>query len=185
MTLQASYGFVLLGDPVQQGSMHCVGTGKQRGKGAPHILKHNNADTLEPWRNNVTTAAKLQAKTKAPKGQPVDLVVTFSLARPAAHWGQGRRYYALKPSAPQYPTVYPDLDKLVRAICDALTGTAYADDSQVAEITARKRYAHDRAMTEKPPRTTAGLALTVEDVLPCPGVVIRIYPKEEPTDALD
>lgn len=185
MSLQTSYGFVLLGDPVQQGSMHCVGTGQQRGKGAPHKLKHNNADTLEPWRDNVTLAAKSRNRPKAPKGQPVDLVLTFSLARPANHWGTGRNAAVLKPSAPQYPTVYPDLDKLVRAICDALTGTAYADDSQVVEILARKRYAHDRALTLKPPRSTEALSLTFEDALPCPGVVIRIYPKQESADALD
>lgn len=180
MTLTASYGFVLLGDPVQQGSMHCVGTGQQRGKGAPHILKHNNEDTLDPWRTDVAAAAELQRKPKAPKGQPVDLVLTFSLARPANHWGTGRNAAVLKPSAPQYPTVYPDLDKLVRAICDALTGTAYADDSQVVELMARKRYAYDRALTLKPPRSTEALGLTAEDALPCPGVVIRIYPKENP-----
>lgn len=35
----------------------------------------------------------------------------------------------------------PDLDKLARAILDALTGILYRDDSQVVRIVASKRYA--------------------------------------------
>jgi Holliday junction resolvase RusA-like endonuclease len=39
-----------------------------------------------------------------------------------------------------WPTGRPDLDKLVRAVLDALTGLAWADDAQVCDITATKRY---------------------------------------------
>ena len=38
------------------------------------------------------------------------------------------------------PIVKPDLDKLVRAIADALTGTFYDDDEQIVDLIARKRY---------------------------------------------
>lgn len=34
-----------------------------------------------------------------------------------------------------------DLDKLLRSILDSLTGTVYHDDSQVVDVTMRKRYA--------------------------------------------
>ncbi|MHC9814139.1 RusA family crossover junction endodeoxyribonuclease [Corynebacterium diphtheriae] len=34
----------------------------------------------------------------------------------------------------------PDLDKLIRSTCDALTGTAYLDDNQINQITAQKIY---------------------------------------------
>ena len=34
-----------------------------------------------------------------------------------------------------------DVDKLVRAIFDAMTGIVYGDDSQVVDVTASKRYA--------------------------------------------
>jgi Holliday junction resolvase RusA-like endonuclease len=39
------------------------------------------------------------------------------------------------------PTVPPDLDKLIRAVLDGLTGVAYKDDGQVVRITAVKIYA--------------------------------------------
>ena len=39
-----------------------------------------------------------------------------------------------------YPSVPPDLDKLIRAALDALTAIAYRDDAQVTEIRAAKCY---------------------------------------------
>jgi crossover junction endodeoxyribonuclease RusA len=38
------------------------------------------------------------------------------------------------------PTVRPDADKLLRAVLDALTGVAYADDSQVVYAAIMKAY---------------------------------------------
>jgi Holliday junction resolvase RusA-like endonuclease len=37
----------------------------------------------------------------------------------------------------------PDLDKLIRAVMDALTGTCYLDDSQVVRIRASKSWRSD------------------------------------------
>ena len=39
-----------------------------------------------------------------------------------------------------YPSVAPDLDKLIRGALDALTAIAYVDDGQVVEIYAKKIY---------------------------------------------
>lgn len=172
MGLEAGYGFVLLGDPVKQGDLKCVG------KNGHHQLVHSNAAELKPWRDRVAYGGKAMRRDKAAEHQPIDLVVTFTLARPAKHWGTGRNAAVLKTSAPQYPTSYPDLDKLARAVGDALTKIAYPDDAQIVDLIARKRYADDRALTLNPPRDTAGITLTPDDGLPCPGVVIRIYPKE-------
>lgn len=174
MTLEAGYGFVLLGDPVQQGDLTCYG-----GKGG-HRLTHSNADNLKPWRNSLGAGARSRNQPAAAKHQPIDVVATFTLARPASHWGTGRNAEILKATAPQYPTSAPDTDKLFRAVGDALTEIAYADDAQIVDLIARKRYAWDRVLTLNPPRDTAGITLTPDDGLPCPGVVIRIYPKETP-----
>lgn len=38
------------------------------------------------------------------------------------------------------PTVRPDLDKCLRAVLDALTGVAYADDAQVVHVVTSKAY---------------------------------------------
>src|SRR5579884_2129346 len=61
--------------------------------------------------------------------------VTFIRPR----WHYGRR--GLRPSAPLGHAVRPDLDKLARAVLDALVGAGVIrDDAQVAELHATKGY---------------------------------------------
>ena len=62
-----------------------------------------------------------------PVGDPIRLELVFVLAR-----GKTVRR--------EYPTVKPDIDHLIRAIFDSLTGITYFDDGQVVEVTARKVY---------------------------------------------
>ncbi len=62
--------------------------------------------------------------------QPVELEIVFSLLKP--------------PSAPRRRThavVKPDVDKLLRATLDSLTGIIYHDDAQVVGVVTRKVYA--------------------------------------------
>jgi len=62
----------------------------------------------------------------------VRLSVAFSLPRPKKYQRRGVE--------PRHVTK-PDLDKLTRAVGDALTGVAWRDDSQVVELMTTKRYA--------------------------------------------
>lgn len=71
---------------------------------------------------------------------PLKLEVVFWIRRPAFHLTGGVTGGGLRPSAPGWPTMRPDVDKLVRAVLDALTGVAYSDDSQVVQLVAQKRY---------------------------------------------
>ena len=52
------------------------------------------------------------------------------------------------PSVPEHrrihPTVKPDIDKLVRAINDALTGILFIDDCQVISMAMSKEYCDER-----------------------------------------
>ena len=70
----------------------------------------------------------------------MELEVRFIFTRPAGHFGSGRNADRLLPSAPAHKVTSPDLDKLVRAVLDAMTGVLFADDRQVMAITAHKRY---------------------------------------------
>lgn len=61
--------------------------------------------------------------------------------------GVEMRFYIQKPKTVKrkYPTVVPDLDNLVKAICDGLNPCskskgAWRDDSQVVDLIATKRY---------------------------------------------
>lgn len=40
-----------------------------------------------------------------------------------------------------YPTKKPDADNIAKAICDALNGIAYKDDSQIVDLKVEKRFA--------------------------------------------
>lgn len=111
------------------------GSIKHLGKGLP--AQHSNAATLLPWRRSVI--AHVQRAIRADRTEagwpllgPVVVDVLFVFQRPKSYPGR------------PYPHVYPDLDKLARAVLDCLGkkkgGGAIGDDAQVVDLTARKRY---------------------------------------------
>ena len=71
-------------------------------------------------------------------GGPVEVGLTFFLPRPKGHSNAKLR---LLPSAPERHTKKPDLDKLARAVLDALTGIVWRDDAQVVKLTCAKVFA--------------------------------------------
>lgn len=71
---------------------------------------------------------------------PLTLKLTFFRQRPTGHYGTGRNAGLLKDSSPEYPITRPDLDKLNRAIGDALTGIVFKDDSQIVKLESSKLY---------------------------------------------
>lgn len=117
------------------------------------ILAHGRARLVEmarglkPWRQIVHLAAQDALRTAQvdPVVGPVALTLEFVMRRPR------------RPTKPACDTK-PDLDKLVRAVLDGLTGAAYADDSAVVRITASKRYARASGI-ERP-----GCLVTVEAI---------------------
>ena len=104
------------GTPVPQGSMKHIGNGR---------IIHSRATELATWRALVALAAK-NAGCK-PVDSPIIISMRFRIKKP-------------KTVKRQHPTVPPDLDKQIRSVLDALTGTAYIDDSQVIDIKASKVY---------------------------------------------
>jgi crossover junction endodeoxyribonuclease RusA len=161
--------FYVYGDPVPQGSMKCWG---RRGDKL-HALESSNKDTLLPWRDKITAAAKRDYPDtgpviRFPQYAPVSIEITYSLPRPANHHGTGRNAGTVKSSAPQYPTAKGtgDIDKLERAVLDALTAAGVLhDDAQVIDVTHRKRYVEPDPWADER-----------GDVLTEPGIVVRLYP---------
>ena len=90
------------------------------------ITKADNA-SLAKW----TKDAKWQARAaKVPliyKPHGVAMEVRVEFVKP-------------KTAKQMTPSVRPDIDKLLRAILDALTGVGYADDAQVVAVTTSKAY---------------------------------------------
>jgi Holliday junction resolvase RusA-like endonuclease len=103
-------------------------------------LHHRDSSSLNAWRRAI--AREFGPRIKELEGA-VGVVATFYVARPKGHYGTGRNAGQLRKSAPAYPTTRSggDVDKLARAVLDALAGVAYRDDSQVTSLYLRKCYA--------------------------------------------
>ena len=102
-----------------------------------------SSDRVKPWRLDVkhTALSLLPRNWHAIVDKPMAVTATFVFARPKSHF---RANGNLKGNAPQHcVTRIGDLDKLCRAVFDALTGIAYDDDSQVFSLQAERRYAVD------------------------------------------
>lgn len=69
------------------------------------------------------------------KHVPVTLEIAFFFERPKS-----------APRIRQNPVVKPDIDKLLRATLDALTGVLFHDDAQVVEVITRKLYGSEGVM---------------------------------------
>lgn len=140
--------FDVVGRPAPQGSKRHVGGGRMI-----EMSRH-----VKPWRAAVQVAATAARRNHVPFTGPVRLDVIFRVARPKSHHRTGRYAHLLRPNAPAFPAVVPDLSKLVRATEDAITDAGlWADDALVAEIVAAKRYAD---------ATPTGARITIRPLTP-------------------
>lgn len=99
------------------------------------VVTNDNLKT-KPWVETVKLMAQQHALEQMTIG-PVQLWLHFTMPRPKAHYNAKG---VLKASATIGHTKRPDLDKLARAVKDALKGVLYADDAQVTALTAEKAY---------------------------------------------
>jgi crossover junction endodeoxyribonuclease RusA len=111
------------GVPVPQGSMIRTNFG----------MRHSKPEAIALFRSQVGIAVRDAAEKQGvllPLEGPLMLSATFVLPRPKS-----------APKRRVWPELGKDLDKLCRALDDALTQCgAWMDDSQVVEIVAGKRY---------------------------------------------
>jgi Holliday junction resolvase RusA-like endonuclease len=142
--------FTVYGKPEPQGSVKAFvptyksGQPVRRDGGQIVVNLTTDNPALKAWRQG----AKVEAlgglieygASIVPSEGAVRVEATFYLQRPKAHCGTGRNANTVKASAPAHPVGRPDVDKLLRALLDALTDTVVADDSQVVETLARKVY---------------------------------------------
>lgn len=119
------------GVPAAQGSKRHVGGGR--------MIESSKA--VGPWRERVGSELfRVLGEDHEPTRAAVAVHLRFVTLRPKGHYGTGKNAETIKPSAPRLPIGRPDLDKLTRAILDAMTGVAFADDAQVAALNCGKEY---------------------------------------------
>jgi len=118
-----SVEFEVIGIPAPQGSKRHVGRG----------IMVESSKKLPPWRDAVASAARDVAADVGMLDGPLKLTVEFRLRMPASRPARVRRV------GRAWHTVTPDLDKLVRSTCDALTtGGLIADDARICQLAASK-----------------------------------------------
>ncbi len=130
MAMPRSFSTFVRGIPAPQGSKRAFITGDRA------VVVDANPKTLKDWRTAVGFV--LQSEWRGP---PMDgalsVELNFALLRPKSV-SEKRR---------PHPTVKPDLDKLVRAVLDALTGIVIADDARVVELHATKEYSDEAGVS--------------------------------------
>ncbi len=141
--------FFAPGRPRTKGSVHAFLSGKG------NIIRKDSNPNTKAWAGVVSHAAAV-AGVALGNGESVRVSAEFFFARPKSHYGSGRNADKLKASAPARPTSKSvgDIDKLARAVLDALTGVAYKDDSQVTCLSASKFYL-------EPVNATEGVRITI------------------------
>lgn len=114
--------FFAPGAPASQGSKRHIGNGRMI----------ESSKLLGPWRERVAWfAVQAMKKRGAPITGAVVMNLEFVMPRPKS-----------APKTRAMPAIKrPDIDKLSRAIFDALSGVCYVDDSQVVGLKASKRIA--------------------------------------------
>lgn len=126
-----SFSFFVPGEPITEGSTRAFASGQRV------VVTHDRGRELDAWRIKVAKAAQEAAREAGwePRHDgPVVVTVSFLLPRPKS-----------VPRTRRLPHVKPDLDKLIRAVGDALApykqDGVLKDDSRIVTWRASKDYA--------------------------------------------
>ena len=173
---KTAISFTVLGTPRPQGSKRGIV------RGGKAVLVEQ-VKGLHSWRQDAAHAA-LEARQAVgvtmPTPAPVRVVAHFLFTRPKGHYSKPKDLYSheLRRSAPIYPgRGCGDIDKLLRALCDAITGVLFDDDSQVAHVTASREY----AKRGQPPQAQVTVAEVECSVQPCGHSVGAIVSSDDGT----
>jgi crossover junction endodeoxyribonuclease RusA len=133
--MSGGFSLIVYGTAAPQGSKRHIGKG----------VMLESSKRLRPWRQDVRFAALEMRPPDWDMTKPMGLVLEFRFLRPKSHYGTKNGITYLKANAPAEPVSarLGDIDKLSRAVLDALTGVVYQDDRQVIELEANKCYLDD------------------------------------------
>jgi len=115
------------------------------------IVVTSDNPKVKGWQLAITAAAvQSRGRSRAFDG-PVSVTCTFALPRPSSY-----------PKRVVHHVTKPDVDKLARAVLDALAGVLFGDDATVTELHATKGYAFAGC--------SPGVVITVAETTPLDAV---------------
>lgn len=123
--------FVVYSRAAPQGSKTYLGQGRMK----------ESSERLKPFRADVKKAAQsVELPFDWPMAAPMRVGMRFHFARPKSHFK--RDGVSFLKSAPEEATSHGlgDIEKLARAVNDALSTVLFNDDRQVVEMHLAKRY---------------------------------------------
>jgi Holliday junction resolvase RusA-like endonuclease len=126
--------FTVPGDPVPQPRPRVT---TRNGFARAYVPKKH---PIHAYREAVAYGAKL-AGVQLRGEDPATVAIKFVVARPPSHLNKS----GVKASAPAYPS--GDVDNVAKAVLDALTGVAWADDKQVVSLFVEKSWGSE-SLTE-------------------------------------
>ena len=120
--------------------------GVARGKQRPRATRTGRVYTPKQTVNQEAYIKMLAATAMrglAPFVGPLEATFSISVAIPKSFTRQQRK---LIDEGNLYPTSKPDIDNVVKLLCDAMNGIVYADDKQIVDLYVSKIY-EDSAST--------------------------------------
>lgn len=129
--------FRAYGLPVPSGSRRVMPIRRRDGSQTYRLIADRH---VSDWIATVRAEAVRAMAADPPWPGPLRVMLEFYFPRPLKHYRGNKRGKPLRQDAPKYVSRRPDLDKLVRAVLDALTGVVWLDDAQVAHVIASKTY---------------------------------------------
>jgi Holliday junction resolvase RusA-like endonuclease len=136
--------FFVPGKPATAGSKrgHWNPAAVRKDGGLGKVVMAPDAKDAVPWRMNVQGHAMQAMIGKVVATGPILLMAQFVMQRPKSHYRGGKYENGLRGDAPAFSGSKPDIDKMARAINDAIKGIVWHDDSQVALQITSKPYAN-------------------------------------------
>ena len=117
--------------------------GEPQGKGRPRAFRAGagvrmfTPEKTRAYEELVATEARKAMAGRPPLVGPCQLELTMVFAVPAS-WSKAKRAAALAGEVVHTKKI--DIDNGVKAICDAFNAIVFADDAQVTDLVARKRF---------------------------------------------
>ena len=115
--------------------------GAPRGKERPRAAKLRDRTIVytpkktKDYEREIATAYRTQCRGIFSGAVAIEIHAYYEIPKSAS-----RKRVLDMVSDRERPTKKPDGDNIAKAVCDALNGVAYKDDSQVVDLTVRKYY---------------------------------------------
>lgn len=115
--------------------------GAPRGKERPRAAKLRDRTVVytpkktKDYEREIATAYRTQCRGIFSGAVAIEIHAYYEIPKSAS-----RKRVLDMVSDRERPTKKPDGDNIAKAVCDALNGVAYKDDSQVVDLTVRKYY---------------------------------------------